>query len=197
MNPVSSNFHEDAEFLRSSTWSRLSNKVVMSYFEYLESTYPSAGKIIKELVHNPESIEGRYPINHVGRILSLHQEETLIFIPFVYPNHIVVITIDFVLKQVQYYDSKATPAEGNIPYPEFSIHRELQRLFTLCFPDEKVCNIVENTNRHQAWYDPVSCGVFAMTYIKRRLMGHSFAEIMQTMEDACTCRNKLAVDLAG
>lgn len=179
---------------------RLASRVTIAYCQCLERMYPEGGKIITAALFNSDSIEGRRPSELAKAYLS--NPPALLFIPFVYPDHIVTIACDFKTRVVEFYDSKNNKAKDLAPYPGFNMREDLARLWKVCFGDIESPKIEEQPLQHQwidlgAWtlLDYHNCGVYAMGFIKRRMGGLSFSEVMKAMPEARVLRKEMQADL--
>lgn len=146
-----------------------------------------------------ESIKGREPSKLVASYLEspFVKKQTLklkssphdlVFIPFVYkgssliemipgtdPGHIVLITISFIDKTVEYYDSLAYRPEEWTCYENFQMHKELEKIRDQCFPNDPQVKILSKCNKQQ--YDWHNCGVYILNYMRSRTKGLSFSKI--------------------
>jgi hypothetical protein len=179
---------------------RLASRVTIAYCQCLERMYPERGKIITAALFNGESIDGRRPTELAKAYLS--NPPALLFIPFVYPEHIVTIACDFKARVVEFYDSKNNKAKDLTPYTGFNMAEELARLWKLCFGEGETPKVEEQTLQHQwidwgAWtlLDYHNCGVYAMGYIKRRMGGASYSDVMKAMPEARVLRKEMQADL--
>jgi hypothetical protein len=159
---------------------RLNTTTAIVYTDYLKLKLK--GQIVQELL-----IEGLDLVDVVKEKFKTVDRAQPLFIPYVMEGHIVVITVDFKQSQIQFYDSKAKGSS--------KISSKLQELYKLSFPEAKEVKVLDNQVRHQGWIDSVSCGVFAMSFIKRRLLEESFKYIDDHYGNAINLRLEMMQDL--
>jgi len=113
----------------------------------------------------------------------------LLFIPFVYkgssliemipgadPGHIIMITVSFADKTVEYYDSLAYAPEDWTCYEDFRMDEDLEKIKDFCFPNDSKAKILSQNQKQQ--HDWHSCGIHVLYYMKERLSQKSFHQIV-------------------
>lgn len=118
-------------------------------------------------------------------------------LPYVDTGHIVLITVCFSTKTVEYYDSFAFPPESWTCYENFSMKEELDSIKKHCFGEECGEILTNNTKQQHDWHN---CGVFVIWYIIQRMNNVLFEEITSkeiTASDIESIRTDLAKILAS
>lgn len=202
---------------------RLTSREVADFINALNCSkaYAQQAEFLAMALCNKQTIEGRRPSESMRSFLNNHHvirnmEETgtphvdLAFIPFVFKGsdllgmvpyvetgHIILITVCFSKKTVEYYDSFAQPPETWKCYEGFCMKKELEIIKTLCFGEAEGKILTSTTKQQHDWH---SCGVFIIWYIIQRLNKAPFEEIASkevTAEDIESIRTKLAKILAS
>lgn len=107
-----------------------------------------------------------------------------LFIPFLYPGHIVMIEVNFVENKLYYYDSQGVPPGDacRCVYEGFNMVVELDKLWKIAFGTANKPQIITNPYVHQQ--DVHSCGVYCGDYVFRRINGETFDHIILNGKNA-------------
>ncbi|CDR34980.1 Ulp1 family isopeptidase [Criblamydia sequanensis] len=188
-------------FLLNADYLKLKSQHLQHFIECLHALFPKKFEFIPNALVRSDIIEGRKP----DELTTLHfQEKTgkekapLFFIPFVFPGHIVVITVSFKDKTIEYYDPKGHRPEDWYCYSDFSMKASLEMIGKNLFPEESEVKFLINNKKQQT--DSHSCGILIANYIFLRVFGLEFKEI-STLEfsngDLWAIRQKMAFVMAG
>jgi len=105
-------------------------------------------------------------LNEYNKLESLYQKESILFLPYFFPHHIVLFTIDFSNASVEYFDPAGKGKHRQYHNGYFSIFEELNAIAELCFPDRCYST---SSFMHSIQKDTHNCGFFLSWYVERRL----------------------------
>lgn len=157
------------------------------YLKYLLATSKQRFEVILEtLILKADT--GHTPTYHMNLWLLENQQTKApkpdqLFIPFIYnryyiyPQHIVMIEVNFKEKAIYYYDSQGIPTNHytrNV-FEGFHMTLELDKLKEKAFGADPDAKIICSRYVHQQ--DCHNCGVYCCDYIERRINGESFEQI--------------------
>lgn len=194
-------YGDTIRFLLNADYLKLKSQHLQHFIECLHTLLPKKFEFIPNALVRSDRIEGRKP----DELTTLYFQETnkkekapLFFIPFVFPGHIVLITVSFKDKTIEYYDPKGHRPEDWYCYPDFSMKASLEVLGKNLFPEENEVKFLINDKKQQA--DSHSCGILIANYIFLRVFGLEFKEISNlefSFTDLWAIRQKMAFVIAG
>lgn len=160
-------------------------KTVMKLFDdrYNRNKNPRKFEFLKGAFDTSSSvITGRNPSKFIQEKMREYKAfnqrpPRFLFLPFPYPNHIVMVAIDFEKQQVMHYDSQGKSSSHRNDYANFSMAKDLEKIKQICFPENPAATIVDSSSIHQT--DSHSCGVYILNFVESLLSGESFENLQK------------------